>query len=576
MGTSNPANPAALHYELLRDFTALGKELGLKDAELNKFVSEQVKVAHERANAERDERKLAREAEQQARTAEKEAREAELRRLDLQREIDKQARDDELRRFDYQRIAEEEARQKAHDREMEKLRLQQEIAHGTSTSSQHHSDDEDAEHSEAARGKRGPRMPFFDDTKDDIDAYLYRFERIAELAAYQRGDYALYLSALLRGKALECYNRLGLADARNYDKLKAALLRKFGKTEDGYRKQFFSCKRESAETANQFIVRLKGYFDRWLELAKVNDSFEALQTFIVQDRFLDSCEEKLALYLRERKFPSLDEMITAADYYLDAHKNPSDLNTLKDKSKFFRKPDQNKEQVNSDDSSDKGNKLASASHTREPSKRNVDDRVCYNCGQAGHISRNCPFRRKNKTDNSAAACIVVPDQESVGAVQLSNDDLHVVGGLTVAGVLPRLADKLFTADGFVDGVSVKCMRDNGSTVGVIRASLVKSEQLTGRRQKYVMIDGTMRENDVAIVPLDCPFFKGPFECIVVNSPLCDIVVGNVVGAVRCEPCEVGAAVVTRLMASKEGKPPKPFLVPQVDVLQDNVENLSRM
>jgi hypothetical protein len=151
-----------------------------------------------------------------------------------------------------------------------------------------------------------------------------------------------------------------------------------------------------------------------------------------------------------------------------------------------------------------------------------------------------------------------------------------VGGLTVAGVLPRLADKLFTADGFVDGVPVKCMRDNGSTVGVIRASLVKSEQLTGRRQKYVMIDGTMRENDVAIVPLDCPFFKGPFECIVVNSPLCDIVVGNVVGAVRCEPCEVGAAVVTRLMASKEGKPPKPLIAPQVEVLKVSVDDLGRM
>ena len=88
MSTSNPTNPAALHYELLRDFTALGKELGLKDAELNKFVSEQVKVAHERANAERDERKLAREAEQMARNAEKEARDDELRRLELQRELD--------------------------------------------------------------------------------------------------------------------------------------------------------------------------------------------------------------------------------------------------------------------------------------------------------------------------------------------------------------------------------------------------------------------------------------------------------------------------------------------------------
>lgn len=120
------------------------------------------------------------------------------------------------------------------------------------------------------------------------------------------------------------------------------------------------------------------------------------------------------------------------------------------------------------------------------------------------------------------------------------------------------------------------MRDNGSTVGVVRASLVKPDEFTGRRKKYVMIDGTMREDDVAVVQRDCPYFQGPFECLVVNSPLCDVVVGNVAGATRCGLGDVGCAVVTRLMASKEGMPPKPLLVPQVGVLQVNAEDLSRM
>ena len=340
-------NPAALHYELLRDFTALGKELGLKVSDLNKFVQDQVKIAQERANADRDERQRAREyeririAEQQARDAEtkrlelqriaeQDARAAEMKRLELQREYEQQCRiaeqderqrerDAEAKRLE----AEREAAQQAYEHELAKLRLQHELElskHSSISISHHSSDDEGHEHASSSATKRGPRMPFFDEAKDDIDAYLYRFERVAELSAYRQDDYALYLSALLRGKALECYNRLGAADARNYIKLRSALLHKFGKTEEGYRKQFISCKRDSDETAAQFIVRLLGYFDRWLELAKVDETFEALRTFIARDRFLDSSEDKLALYLRERKFATLDELVTAADY-LEAHRS---------------------------------------------------------------------------------------------------------------------------------------------------------------------------------------------------------------------------------------------------------------
>ena len=155
-------------------------------------------------------------------------------------------------------------------------------------------------------------------------------------------------------------------------------------------------------------------------------------------------------------------------------------------------------------------------------------------------------------------------------------DLHVVGGIAGVDAIPCLGDGLLMADGYVGGKPVKCMRDNGSTVGVVRASLVKPDEFSGRRKKYVMIDGTMREDDVAVVQLDCPYFRGPFECLVVNSPLCDVVVGNVAGATRCGLGDVGCAVVTRLMASKEGKPTKPLLVPQVGVLQVNVEDPSRM
>ena len=141
---------------------------------------------------------------------------------------------------------------------------------------------------------------------------------------------------------------------------------------------------------------------------------------------------------------------------------------------------------------------------------------------------------------------------------------------------PCLVDKLIIANGSVNGKPVKCMRDTGSTVGIIRASLVEPEALLGVRRTYMLVDGTLRESETAVVQLECPFFSGAFECLVVNSPPCDVVVGNVAGATGCEPCDVGGAVLTRRMAAKEGKPPKPLLAPQVGVLQVSLEDLCRM
>jgi len=87
-----------------------------------------------------------------------------------------------------------------------------------------------ASHSSASsrrgnRRKAGTKLPHFDEHKDNIDSYLRRFERYAALQDWQEDDWAIYLSALLKGRALEVYSRLTETEARSYSKLKSALLR---------------------------------------------------------------------------------------------------------------------------------------------------------------------------------------------------------------------------------------------------------------------------------------------------------------------------------------------------------------
>ena len=50
-------------------------------------------------------------------------------------------------------------------------------------------------------------MPCFEESKDNMDAFLHRFEIYAETQYWRRDQWTVYLSALLKGKALEVYPR---------------------------------------------------------------------------------------------------------------------------------------------------------------------------------------------------------------------------------------------------------------------------------------------------------------------------------------------------------------------------------
>ena len=71
-----------------------------------------------------------------------------------------------------------------------------------------------------------PKLPSFDENKDNVDAYLLRFERYAEQQCWPRDQWAVYLSALISGKGLEVYYALSNEQASDYDNLKRCILKK--------------------------------------------------------------------------------------------------------------------------------------------------------------------------------------------------------------------------------------------------------------------------------------------------------------------------------------------------------------
>src|SRR6266496_2578925 len=102
----------------------------------------------------------------------------------------------------------------------------------------------------------GPKIPAFDEVHDCMDSYLQRFERYAEGQKWVPDLWAHYLSALLKGKALDVYGRLSTDQAKDYAFVKDALLKRFQLTEEGFRTTFYTSKVEVGESPTQFIARL--------------------------------------------------------------------------------------------------------------------------------------------------------------------------------------------------------------------------------------------------------------------------------------------------------------------------------
>lgn len=81
-------------------------------------------------------------------------------------------------------------------------------------------------------------LPLFDEKRDDLHAYLQRFERVATGQDWPQDKWALAVSMCLTGDALTVIGRMTAADSLDYQKVKKALLQRFQFTAQGYQDKF--------------------------------------------------------------------------------------------------------------------------------------------------------------------------------------------------------------------------------------------------------------------------------------------------------------------------------------------------
>ena len=119
-----------------------------------------------------------------------------------------------------------------------------------------------------------------------MDSYSTRFESYVTACKWDPAMWALYLSALLKGRALEVFVRLSKDDQSDYEQIREALLNNFNLTERQFKRKFRESRPEKSETFRQFSSRMASYLEKWLAMAKVEKTFEAVCDFLARDQFL--------------------------------------------------------------------------------------------------------------------------------------------------------------------------------------------------------------------------------------------------------------------------------------------------
>ena len=78
--------------------------------------------------------------------------------------------------------------------------------------------------------------------------------------------------------------------------------------------------------------------------------------------------------------------------------------------------------------------------------------------------------------------------------------------------------------------------------------LVDDEQMIGRTENCILIDGTVRRTPVADIEIETPYYTGKVKAVCMDNPLYDVIIGNVPGVSDEDNTRLEVqAVVTRVL-----------------------------
>ena len=366
----------------------------------------------------------------------------------------------------------------------------------------------------------------------------------------------------------------------------------------GFRKKIRYSRLERSETFIQFSSRLCSYLNKWLTMAKVEKSFEAVCDFMARDQFLEACSRELFVHLKPKAFENLNAMAKEAELFAEAgggvfscvnkgqrnndkegaaHSKPESKPSGKPEIKCgicgkghltircYKNPD--RKQANSAEvtSGSRESKfevtLITAVRMSKERRLSLKKANPVEVVVIHVVAVEVFFRDRGKTDGATRCgrhqmnfCKTEVNKEShdgIESIYQSKIDTSLKSSSKVKeGVCYFLKSRLPTAKGTVNGRKVEVLRDSGCTCCTIKRSLVSDDQLIGKESYVTLIDETTQKYPLAVIDVDCPFFTGKTEALCMEDTLYDLVIGNFDGSKLSDMSHFSAAAVTRSQAKQ--------------------------
>ncbi|XP_071501248.1 uncharacterized protein [Diadema antillarum] len=292
------------------------------------------------------------------------------------------------------------------------------------------------------------QLPFYKEG-EDVDVFLRTFEKMAHLNNWPRDVWALQLAPLLSGKAREAYARLSLESSRDYDAVKAAILRRYDLTPDAYRVKFRELRVDKEETYTEFSVKLSDLLGRWLEGAGADTDVDKLKEQILMEQMLKQVPYDLRVWLRDHEPPTLQAMARLADQYVQSRKGmgkpqgyTGGRQDLRSFPKSGGKPSFG---------SGKGENIPQKLVHNQEQKGGRGKIQCYKCGKLGHIAVNCQSAQKS-----------TPKEER----DAKQDPAYFCRSR------PHKFLEAYTSQAMLGGRKVSLLRDSGCTHSLARVDVV--------------------------------------------------------------------------------------------------------
>ncbi|KAH6932541.1 hypothetical protein HPB50_007180 [Hyalomma asiaticum] len=135
---------------------------------------------------------------------------------------------------------------------------------------------------------------------EDIALFLVNFERTCARVGFDRATWPQKLLTVLPCEAADTLARLPETDADDYNKIKAALLKKFRLSAEAFRRRFRDAQKTTSETFQEFAFNMKADLVEWLKGEGVYEDRDKVVDLICLEQFYGSIDEEMRLWIQDR------------------------------------------------------------------------------------------------------------------------------------------------------------------------------------------------------------------------------------------------------------------------------------